>query len=84
MLRYGQRIAVRVLEPGDLVPRGRRPDAERILPGEAVVLELHAALYGVPRRVRDERIMRLLTLFELWDRRDSVVKQFSGGMRRKR
>ncbi|MBV8552929.1 MAG: ATP-binding cassette domain-containing protein [Acidobacteriaceae bacterium] len=44
---------------------------------------LHAALYKVPRHVRRERIERLLKLFELWDRRDDGVKQFSGGMRRR-
>ena len=46
-------------------------------------MRLHAALYGVPRGVREERIERLLRVFELWDRRDSFVKQFSGGMRRR-
>jgi ABC-2 type transport system ATP-binding protein len=46
-------------------------------------MELHGVLYHVPRRVRAERIPQLLTLFELWDRRDTVVKQFSGGMKRR-
>jgi ABC-2 type transport system ATP-binding protein len=46
-------------------------------------LQLHAALYSVPRAARDSRIERLLKLFELWDRRDNLVKQFSGGMRRR-
>ncbi len=46
-------------------------------------LELHGVLYHVPRRVRTERIERLLKLFELWDRRDTYVKQFSGGMKRR-
>ena len=46
-------------------------------------LHLHAVLYHVPRRVRGERIELLLKLFELWDRRDSPVKQFSGGMKRR-
>jgi len=46
-------------------------------------MDLHGVLYHVPRRTRVERIERLLTLFELWDRRDSVVKQFSGGMKRR-
>src|ERR671932_2158023 len=31
-------------------------------------MELHGVLYHVPRRTRAERIERLLTLFELWDR----------------
>src|ERR1700744_1781173 len=44
-------------------------------------LELHGALYEVPRKLRVERAEELLKLFELWDRKDSPVKQFSGGMR---
>jgi ABC-2 type transport system ATP-binding protein len=44
---------------------------------------LHARLYNVPRQVREPRIEKLLKLFELWDRRDHLVKQFSGGMRRR-
>lgn len=44
---------------------------------------LHGVLYHVPRKVRGERIEKLLRLFELWDRRDSYVKQFSGGMKRR-
>jgi ABC-2 type transport system ATP-binding protein len=46
-------------------------------------MELHGVLYHVPRRTRQERIERLLTIFELWDRRDAYVKTFSGGMRRR-
>jgi ABC-2 type transport system ATP-binding protein len=46
-------------------------------------MDLHGALYHVPRKVRVERIHTLLTLFELWDRRDSFVKTFSGGMKRR-
>ena len=46
-------------------------------------MQLHGALYHVPRRVRIERSESLLKRFELWDRRDSYVKQFSGGMRRR-
>jgi len=46
-------------------------------------MDLHGALYHVPRKVRLERTQTLLTLFELWDRRDSPVKQFSGGMKRR-
>jgi ABC-2 type transport system ATP-binding protein len=46
-------------------------------------LDIHGVLYRVPRRVRTERIKSLLTLFELWDRRDAFVKTFSGGMKRR-
>jgi len=46
-------------------------------------MEIHGVLYHVPRRARNERIEQLLTLFELWDRRDGYVKTFSGGMKRR-
>lgn len=46
-------------------------------------MELHGVLYHVPRRLRLERIEALLKLFELWDRRNTPVKQFSGGMKRR-
>jgi ABC-2 type transport system ATP-binding protein len=46
-------------------------------------MELHGVLYHVPRRTRQDRIERLLTIFELWERRDAYVKTFSGGMRRR-
>lgn len=46
-------------------------------------MEIHGVLYHVARRTRMERIERLLKLFELWDRRDGLVKTFSGGMKRR-
>jgi ABC-2 type transport system ATP-binding protein len=46
-------------------------------------MEIHGVLYGVPRRERRERAEELLKLFELWERRDALVKTFSGGMRRR-
>jgi ABC-2 type transport system ATP-binding protein len=46
-------------------------------------MEIHGVLYHVPRQTRHERIRQLLTLFELWDRRDAYVKTFSGGMKRR-
>jgi len=46
-------------------------------------LDFHGVLYKVPRKARVERIRRLLDLFELWDRRNDLVKNFSGGMRRR-
>jgi ABC-2 type transport system ATP-binding protein len=46
-------------------------------------MELHGVLYHVPRRLCLERIEALLKLFELWDRRRTPVKQFSGGMKRR-
>ena len=46
-------------------------------------MELHGVLYHMPRKLRVERIEALMKLFELWDRRASLVKTFSGGMRRR-
>ena len=40
-------------------------------------------LYHVPRKIRRERAEMLLKLFELWDRKDTQVKKFSGGMKRR-
>jgi ABC-2 type transport system ATP-binding protein len=46
-------------------------------------MEFHGVLYGVPKAERRKRIDELLTFVELYDRRDSQVKEFSGGMRRR-
>jgi ABC-2 type transport system ATP-binding protein len=46
-------------------------------------MELHGVLYHVPRKERRERTETLLKLFELWEKRDALVKTFSGGMKRR-
>jgi ABC-2 type transport system ATP-binding protein len=46
-------------------------------------LRFHAYAYGVPGEVREARIRALLTMVELWDRRGSKVRTFSGGMKRR-
>lgn len=46
-------------------------------------MELHATLYGMPRSKQPSRIEEMLKLVELWNRKDSQVKTFSGGMRRR-
>jgi ABC-2 type transport system ATP-binding protein len=46
-------------------------------------MDLHGALYGLPRKLRRERAKTLLTAFELGDRKNSPVSEFSGGMRRR-
>src|SRR5215813_2006780 len=46
-------------------------------------MELHGVFYHVPRKIRAERIEHLLKMFELWDRRNDLVKMFSGGMKRR-
>src|SRR5690606_19546250 len=46
-------------------------------------MELHAVLYHVPRQARAGRSERLRKAFGAWDRRGSLGKQFSGGMKRR-
>jgi ABC-2 type transport system ATP-binding protein len=46
-------------------------------------LDMHGMLYGLKKKDRKKRIEQLLTFVELWDRKDSLVKTFSGGMKRR-
>ncbi|MBI1812908.1 ATP-binding cassette domain-containing protein [Candidatus Peregrinibacteria bacterium] len=46
-------------------------------------MELHGVLYSVPRQLRHERMEQLLNIVDLWDRRNDLVKHFSGGMKRR-
>lgn len=46
-------------------------------------LQFHAILYGVPSNLYKERIEILLKLVELDKRKNSYVKTFSGGMKRR-
>ena len=44
---------------------------------------IHAVLYGLKRSVYIPRIEELMTLVDLWSRKDDLVKNFSGGMKRR-
>jgi ABC-2 type transport system ATP-binding protein len=46
-------------------------------------LEMHANLYAVPGTEKEERIREVLKLVELEDRADSLMRTYSGGMRRR-
>jgi ABC-2 type transport system ATP-binding protein len=46
-------------------------------------LRLHAELYGVPRDALGPRLRLVLEMVGLWERRESKVSTFSGGMRRR-
>ena len=46
-------------------------------------LRLHAELYGVQSALVKPRMQQVMTMVGLWDRKDSVVGTFSGGMRRR-
>jgi len=46
-------------------------------------LRLHAELYGVQSSLVPDRMRQVLEMVGLWERRDSPVRNFSGGMRRR-
>jgi ABC-2 type transport system ATP-binding protein len=46
-------------------------------------LRFHAVMYGMPGRTIDERMLPLLEMVGLMDRKDQLVGQFSGGMKRR-
>ncbi len=46
-------------------------------------MEFHGVLYNVPKDIRKKRIEELLNFVELWDRKNDLVKHFSGGMKRR-
>jgi ABC-2 type transport system ATP-binding protein len=46
-------------------------------------LDFHGRIYGVPRRLRKQRIQEMLELVELSDRAESLVRSFSSGMKRR-
>jgi ABC-2 type transport system ATP-binding protein len=46
-------------------------------------LEFHGVLYNLEKGLRRKRIEELMNFVELWDRKDSLVKEFSGGMKRR-
>lgn len=54
---------------------------ERLTAGEN--LYFHSLLYGVPPEQRRERTAEVLRLVDLYDRRNDLVKTFSGGMKRR-
>jgi len=46
-------------------------------------LRFHALVYSVPASVREQRIEQMLQMMELWDKRHSKVRTYSGGMKRR-
>lgn len=44
---------------------------------------IHTVLYGVSKKERKPRVEKMLRFVELWDRKNELVKKFSGGMRRR-
>ncbi|HEX3425075.1 MAG TPA: ATP-binding cassette domain-containing protein [Acidimicrobiales bacterium] len=46
-------------------------------------LQFHAELYGVRKDLTGARIERVMKMVGLWERRKSIVRTFSGGMKRR-
>lgn len=46
-------------------------------------LRFHAKLYNVAKKDYQARMKEVLELVDLWDRKDDIVKIFSGGMKRR-
>lgn len=58
------------------------PSSDEMLTGYEN-LKLHALMYDVPMKEINQRINHVLELVELKDRRNDIVKKYSGGMRRR-
>lgn len=46
-------------------------------------MEFHGVIYKIPKPIRRQRTEELLKIVELWDRKGDLVKNFSGGMKRR-
>jgi len=46
-------------------------------------MRFHALVYNIPVSVREQRIEQVLKMTELWERRNSEVRTYSGGMKRR-
>jgi ABC-2 type transport system ATP-binding protein len=46
-------------------------------------MEFHGVLYKVEKSIRQVRIKELMEFVELWDKKNNLVKTFSGGMKRR-
>ena len=58
------------------------PSSDELLTGYEN-LKMHALMYGVPSSIRRQRIDEVLQLVDLTDRRNDLLKHYSGGMRRR-
>ena len=64
---------------------GLMPEEAGLYPdlSAARTLDFYGKLYQVPYGMRAERTERLLTMLDLWDRRDARVRTFSKGMKQR-
>ncbi len=60
----------------------QEPSSDELLTGYENI-KLYAMMYGIPREEIGKRISEALELVELTDRKNDLVKHYSGGMRRR-
>jgi ABC-2 type transport system ATP-binding protein len=60
----------------------QEPSSDELLTGYENI-KLYAMMYGLPKAEIQSRIVEALNLVELTDRKDDLVKHYSGGMRRR-
>jgi len=58
------------------------PSSDDILTGYEN-LRLHALMYDVEKSIRKKRINEVLRMVDIYDRKDELVRHYSGGMRRR-
>lgn len=46
-------------------------------------LRFHGMVYNIPKETREERIKYLLEMVDLYDKKDELTKNYSGGMKRR-
>jgi len=46
-------------------------------------LRFHGMAYNIPKQIREERIKYLLEMVDLYDKKDELTKNYSGGMKRR-
>lgn len=46
-------------------------------------LRFHGMAYNIPKQIREERITYLLEMVDLYDKKDELTKNYSGGMKRR-
>ena len=46
-------------------------------------LRFHGMVYNIPKQTREERIKYLIEMVDLYDKRDELTKNYSGGMKRR-
>lgn len=60
----------------------QEPSSDDILTGYEN-LALHARMYNVPKQIREKRIQKVLATVDIAGRKNDLVRNYSGGMRRR-